>query len=214
MTNLQVKIPTDTWVLATWNEYFHIIENPIYAKAKSYYYQGKFRIEMSPVSHDHASDNSLIAIAIGIFCSLKNIRSKSLTNCSYRKIGIQEVQPDISYYIGDNTNIIPWGTSVVDLDIYPSPDLVIEIANTSLADDKGEKRLIYEDLKVKEYWIVDVKNVDIIAFTMVNSGSKRITESQVLPELVIDVLKDALQQSRSINQNQVIASLFSQFQDS
>ncbi|NEQ40476.1 MAG: Uma2 family endonuclease [Okeania sp. SIO3I5] len=99
----------------------------------------------------------------------------------------QEVQPDISYYIGDNTNIIPRGTSVVGLDIYPSPDLVIEIANTSLADDKGEKRLIYEDLKVKEYWVVDVKNVDIIAFTVVNNGSKRIRESQILPGLVISV---------------------------
>ncbi|NES90008.1 MAG: Uma2 family endonuclease, partial [Okeania sp. SIO2B9] len=75
-------------------------------------------------------------------------------------------------------------------------------------------RLIYEDLKIKEYWIVDVKNVDIIAFTMVDGGSKRITESIVLPGLVIDVLKAALQQSRSINQNQVIASLLSQFQES
>ncbi len=214
MANLQIKIPTDTWISATWEEYIQTIENPIYAKAKSYYYQGKFRIEMSPVSHDHASDNSLISAAIIIFCCLKNIRSKSLTNCSYRKIGTQEVQPDISYYIGDNTNIIPWGTSIVDLDTYPSPDLVIEIANTSLSDDKGEKRLIYEDLKVKEYWIVDVKNVNIIAFTMVDSGSKRITESQVLPGLVIGVLKEALQQSRSIDQNEVIASLFSQFQES
>nr|WP_293141886.1 Uma2 family endonuclease [Okeania sp. SIO3I5] len=82
---------------------------------------------------------------------------------------------------------MPRGTSVVGLDIYPSPDLVIEIANTSLADDKGEKRLIYEDLKVKEYWVVDVKNVDIIAFTVVNNGSKRIRESQILPGLVISV---------------------------
>ncbi|NEP38219.1 MAG: Uma2 family endonuclease, partial [Okeania sp. SIO2H7] len=153
------------------------------------------------------------SVVIGIFCSLKNIDSNGLINCSYRKIRFQEVQPDISYYIGDNANIIPRGTSIVDLDTYPSPDLVIEIANTSLSDDKGEKRLIYEDLKVKEYWIVDVKNVDIIAFTMVDGGSKRITESQVLPGLLIDVLKEALQQSRSINQNQVIASLLSQFQE-
>ncbi|RQH22294.1 Uma2 family endonuclease [Okeania hirsuta] len=214
MTNLQVKTSTDTWISATWDEYLQTIENPIYTKAKSYYYQGKFRIEMSPVSHDHASDNTLISIAIGIFCSLKNIDNKGLTNCSYRKIGFQEVQPDISYHIGDNANIIPWGTSIVDLGTYPPPDLVIEIANTSLSDDKGEKRLIYEDLKIKEYWIVDVKNVDIIAFTMVDGGSKRITESIVLPGLVIDVLKAALQQSRSINQNQVIASLLSQFQES
>ena len=214
MTNLQVKIPTDTWVSATWDEYLETIENPIYAKAKSYYYQGKFRIEMSPVSYNHAKDDILISTAINIFCSLKNINSNGLGDCSYRKIGVQEVQPDISYYIGDNANIIPMGTSIIDLDRYPSPDLVIEIANTSLSDDKGEKRLIYEDLKVKEYWIVDVKNVDIIAFTMVDGGSKKITESLVLPGLLIDVLKEALQQSRSVSQNQVFASLFSQFQES
>ncbi|MGD1804214.1 Uma2 family endonuclease [Dapis sp. BLCC M126] len=214
MTNLQVKIPTDTWVLATWDEYLETIENPIYAKAKSYYYQGKFRIEMSPVSYKHAKDDILISTAINIFCSLKNIDSNGLGDCSYRKIGVQEVQPDISYYIGDNANIIPMETSILDLDTYPPPDLVIEIANTSLSDDKGEKRLIYEDLKVKEYWIVDVKNVDIIAFTMVDGGSKKITESQVLPGLIIDVLKEALQQSRSVSQNQVFASLISQFQES
>ncbi|NES77384.1 MULTISPECIES: Uma2 family endonuclease [unclassified Okeania] len=214
MTNLQVKFPTDTWVSATWDEYLQTIKNPIYAKAKSYYFQGKFRIEMSPVGYDHASAHSLISAVIGIFCSLKNIDNKGLTNCSYRKIGFQEVQPDISYHIGDNANIIPWGTSIVDLGTYPPPDLVIEIANTSLSDDKGEKRLIYEDLKVKEYWIVDVKNVDIIAFTMVDGGSKRIRESLVLPGLVIDVLKEALKQSRNINQNQVISSLLSKFKAS
>ncbi|MDJ0515891.1 MAG: hypothetical protein QNJ74_06335 [Trichodesmium sp. MO_231.B1] len=59
-----------------------------------------------------------------------------------------------------------------------------------------------------------MKNVDIIALTMVDSGSKRIRESQVLPGLVIGLLKEALQQSRSIEQNEVIASLFSQFQES
>ncbi|MEB3342861.1 hypothetical protein [Okeania sp.] len=89
MTNLQIKLPTDTWVSATGNEYLQTIENPIYTRAKSYYYQGKLRIEISPVSYDRAKDNSLIAIALGIFCSLKNIRSKSLTNCSYRKTGLQ-----------------------------------------------------------------------------------------------------------------------------
>ncbi|MGD1809567.1 hypothetical protein ACP6PL_29605 [Dapis sp. BLCC M126] len=59
-----------------------------------------------------------------------------------------------------------------------------------------------------------MKNVDIIALTMVDSGSKRITESHFLPGLVIGLLKEALQQSRSIEQNEVIASVFSQFQES
>jgi len=60
-----------------------------------------------------------------------------------------EAQPDASYYIGENADIVPWGTSIIDLDIYSPPDLVIEVANTSLPDDKGEKRLLYEDLRVK-----------------------------------------------------------------
>lgn len=72
--------------------------------------------------------------------------------------------------------MIPWGTSIIDLDVYSAQDLVIEIANTSLADDRGEKRLLYEELKVAEYWIVDVQNVQIIAFAILcDSGSRRIT---------------------------------------
>ncbi|MCG6134295.1 MAG: Uma2 family endonuclease [Nostoc sp. LLA-1] len=71
--------------------------------------------------------------------------------CSYRQVGVREVQPDISYYIGDNADVIPYGTSIINLDVYPPPDLVIEVANTSLADDQGAKRLLYEDLGVKEY---------------------------------------------------------------
>ena len=33
---------------------------------------------------------------------------------------------------------------------------------------KGKKRLLYEDLAVDEYWIVDVQNVRIIAFAVAN----------------------------------------------
>ena len=35
MTNLQVKIPTYTWVLATWDEYFQTLENHIIIKENS-----------------------------------------------------------------------------------------------------------------------------------------------------------------------------------
>jgi Uma2 family endonuclease len=105
------------------------------------------------------------------------------------------------------------GTSIIDLDQYPAPDLVIEIANTSLSDDIGQKRLLYEDLGVAEYWVVDVVNIRIIAFTITSAGgSQRITESQVLPGLAISMLVEALQRSRQENQSLVGAWLLSQFQ--
>ncbi|MHC5826199.1 MAG: Uma2 family endonuclease, partial [Nostoc sp.] len=126
--------------------------------------------------------------------------------------GFNEAQPDVSYYIGENADVIPYGTSIINLDIYPPPDLVIEVANTSLADDQGKKRLLYEDLGVKEYWILNVQNVQVMAFAIENQGSRRITESQVLPGLAISLLNDALRRTRQINQSQVGAWLLTQFQ--
>ncbi|WP_199312776.1 Uma2 family endonuclease [Microcoleus sp. FACHB-672] len=83
--------------------------------------------------------------------------------------------------------------------------------NSSATDDKGEKRLLYEDLKVAESWIVDVQNIQIIAVSIADGGSKRITGSQVLPGLGISLLKEALQRTRQMNQSQVIAWVLSQF---
>lgn len=212
MNQLTTKLPTDTWVKATWDEYLQTIEDPAYEKAKCYYQNGKIRLEIAPVGSDHASDHAIIMIAIGLFAALKGIPINGKDNCTYRQTGDRDSQPDVSDYIGENANAIPWGTSIIDLDIYPAPDLVIEVANTSLADDKGEKRLLYENLNISEYWIVDVQNVQLIAFEVANRGSRRITESQVFPGLEMSILEEALQRSRQMNQSEVVSWLLQQFQ--
>jgi hypothetical protein len=43
MSQLQTQLPTDTWVLLTWDEYIELIEDPIYKKAKGYYHNGQLR---------------------------------------------------------------------------------------------------------------------------------------------------------------------------
>ena len=212
MNQLQTKIPTDTWVTATWEEYVDVIEDPTYQKAKSYYHNHQLRIEMSPLGYQHASDHGLITIAVGIFAAIKNIKLSCQDNCTYRKAGYQDAQPDTSFYIGESVDAIPWETSIVDLNIYPPPTLVIEVASSSLADDKGEKRLFYEDLKVAEYWIVDVKKAQLIAFAIGDGGSKRITESQVLPGLAMSLLEEALRRTRETERGQVLSWLLTQFQ--
>ena len=212
MNKTKTQLPTDTWITATWEEYIQTIEDPSYEKAKVYYHKGKLRIEMSPLGNDHANDHLLLIAAITLFTTTKNIILNGKDNCTYRKTGYQATQPDVSYYIGENADVIPWGTSIIDLDIYPPPTLVIEVANTSLADDKGEKRLLYEAMNVSEYWIVDVQNVEIIAFASANGGSKKINESQVLPGLAISLLEEALKRTRQTNQTQVYTWLLSEFQ--
>jgi len=97
---------------------------------------------------------------------------------------------------------------VIDLDQYPRPTLVIEVADTSLVDDLGVKRFLYEELAIREYWIVNVQTNQILAFSMNEDGSIRhIRESQVLPGLRLDILEQVLGRSRQENQTMTTAWL-------
>jgi len=212
MNKTQTQLPTDTWITASWQEYIRTIENPSYEKAKSYYNNGKFRIEMSPLGYKHGKDHMVIITIVNLFAMAKQIKVDGINECTYRKTGLRAAQPDASFYIGENADVIPRETSIIDLDIYPPPNLVIEVANTSLSDDKGEKRLLYEAMNVSEYWIVDVQNLEVIAFTIANGGSQRINQSQVLPGLAISLLEEALQRTSQENQILVYRWLLQQFQ--
>ena len=204
MSQLKTKLPTDSWISSTWDEFIEVSNDPIHPKAKFYYYDGHLRLEMTPIGPDHADDNNIVGTLVNLFGISKRVAIRGLTNCSYRKSGIREAQPDISYYIGDRVSLKPSGSSVVDLDIYPPPDLVIEIASTSLSDDIGSKRLLYEEMSVSEYWIVDVKQARIIAFEIISSnGSQRIVQSKVLPGLNLALIEEALKRSRYQDNSQV-----------
>ena len=95
---------TDQWITATWDEFIQVLENPLYAESRCYFDKNQIRqmrIETMPVGSEHAGDNTLIIFAISLYCTLKNIPARGLTNCSYVKTGFQGCQPDISYYIGE-----------------------------------------------------------------------------------------------------------------
>jgi len=124
------------------------------------------------------------------------------------------VQPDLSYYIGDRVAIVPRGTNIIDLDRYPPPDLAIELGKTTLADDLGRKRILYEDLEIPEYWVTDVQQAEVTAFSINNNGSRRITESQVLPGFSMALLAEALKRNLAGNQSRVVTWLLAQFQTS
>jgi len=66
MHELQTKLLTDTWVVATWDEFIQAINDPGCEKAKGYYYEGELRIEMLPIGPDRASDNTIILFAVNL----------------------------------------------------------------------------------------------------------------------------------------------------
>ena len=165
-----------------------------------------------PTGADHSRYHLLMANAINLFCTIGEIAINGFDNCTYRKIGIRECQPDLSYYCGEKARLAPVGTSVINSDEQATPDLVIEISNTSINDDLGAKRLLYEEMGVSEYWIVDVQNNLIYAFEMIDRGSRRIDTSLVLPQLSIDTITTALNLSKEQNQTQIGQWLMKEFQ--
>lgn len=74
-------------------------------------------------------------------------------------------QPDIIFIDGDNKDLIG-----EDGKIYGAPDLIIEVLSPSSAYlDLKKKKEIYEKYGVKEYWIADPHDHEVIGYTLQNN---------------------------------------------
>ncbi len=200
------KTPTDqaetseqNWQAGSWETFLALSQQPTYQKAKAYYFRGAYQFVMG-VGANHAAINLIISLLVELYCIVRGIPFRGLTNASYRKAGLRECQPDSSFYLGDSVNASPTGREIANLDNYSPPDLVIEIADSSLADDLGMKRLLYEEMQVREYWVVDVSSLEIFAFAIEqNMGSRRVRQSEVLQGLTMDAIAEALHKSQELD---------------
>lgn len=212
-------IITNAWAKSDWDTYIRTIESPKYENYQGYYYEGRMRIEDMHKGADHARIHALTSFAINLFCIMRGIPINGLVKCTYRKSEIIECQPDLSYYIQELSKTSPIGSLIVNLDEQSIPNLVIEISNTTLADDLGAKRRIYEEIGVAEYWVVvaeywilDVPNIKIYAFNMLDRSSKQLDISLAIPNLSIAIVTEALNRNKEQDQAQVGQWLMSQFQ--
>jgi Uma2 family endonuclease len=188
---------TDAWVKATWAEFLVASAHSEVEKKTCYYDAGWMRIETIGGGSGHGQDHSTLASVVSLYGTLKNLPYVAFTNSSFQKIGERECQPDLAFYVGAGLPIISRSNSPVDLDVHPAPTLVIEIAATTLSDDLGQKRLLYERLGVREYWVVDVEAAVVTAFEVRNGGSRQILVSQVLAGLAIAIVEEALRRSQT-----------------
>jgi Uma2 family endonuclease len=85
------------------------------------------------------------------------------------------------------------------------------MAASSVGDDLGEKRLLYERLAVQEYWVVDVNRTEVTAFAVADGGSRQIDSSQVLPGLTMALVRETLERSRTEEHGAITRWLLSQF---
>jgi len=216
------NLTTDTWVEATWEEFVALCDRlgaltesrSELAKAQCYYDSGWMRVETMGTGSGHGQDNTLLSQVVSLFGMVKNLRLKGFTNTSFRRVGVRECQPDLAFYVAEDipSPFPPKTTELVNVEIYGAPTLVIEISASSLSDDLGQKRLLYERLGVREYWVVDVSHAVVIAFAVKDSGSWQIQRSQVLPELAMSTIEAALGQNQTLDDTEVSRWLMQQFQ--
>jgi Uma2 family endonuclease len=188
---------TETWVPTTWAAFLELADNPSHEQSRFYFDHGYAKIEAMPIGSGHSQDNTILSQVVSLYAMVKNIRIKGFTNGSFRKPEIQECQPDLAFYTGMEFTFPPKTSAPVDVTQYGPPNLVIEISASSLNDDLGHKRLLYERLGIQEYWVADVRASNVIAFEVSDGRSGQIRESKVLPGLLMDVVEEALRRGQT-----------------
>ncbi len=199
------EIITNQWVKASWIQYLAWTSAPELGKTKDYYFDGYLKIETMGVGSLHGRINTLVILIIALFSNAVNLPIKGLTNASYRRQGKQGAQPDISYYIGERVHFAPESRGIPNLTETPPPDLAVEISDSSLDEDLGRKRLLYQELGIAEYWVIRVQDCQIYGFQIVEGRSKPITESLVIPGFSLSLLQEALIQGQTLDDGQIIA---------
>ncbi len=204
-------LTTDEWVEATWEEFLAASADSEEIKARCYYDMGWMRIETMTIESGHGQDNGLLAAVVTLFGTFRDFEYISFVSTSFCKTGERECQPDLAYYIDPKVQRPLKNSQAVDVEAWGAPTLAIEISSTTLSDDLGKKRLLYERLGVREYWVVNVQEGVVIAFEVANGGSREIRDSVVLPGLAIDLVEEVLRLSQTESDGYINRWLIQQF---
>ncbi len=191
---MKTSLICEDWVQAAWEDFVDLEADPAYAHGKFYYYCGWMRVEMSPVGPSHAQDNSLIGAIVLAWALRLRMRIWGFTNVTLCRTGLQEAQPDLAYYLG-NVELPSRSNTPINVDSYGTPELVIEVSATTLVDDLSQKRLLYQALGAREYWVVNTASTDVSLFSF--DPLEEVSVSRLLPGLSREILGAALQEGQS-----------------
>ncbi len=184
-----------TWQEATWEDYEALRDDKNSDRCKLFFENNHLWVEMGAEGINHSKFGDLFAFVLYILAAkFPDRKLSTFGGCQMEKKGVRAVAPDIVVYVGENIPTWKAGESrFINLDQWRSPDLVGEIADTTLAIDLDEKKRLYASLGIEEYWVIDVMAARIFAFRLDESSVYQQCEiSQVLPNLAIALLEKTM----------------------
>jgi Uma2 family endonuclease len=188
---------------ATWDDYLQRLENPKNEFERVFFNEGQLWIDMGNEGINHSRFNKLLTMIMYIwFSRYADIEFDLLGGCTIEKPLSQGAAPDEVLYIG--TNFPQWQPGEprrINLDKWRVPDLVAEISDTTLAIDLDAKKRLYLALEIPEYWVIDVRGRQVLAFQLINGNYQECNESVILAGLPIAFIEEALAEMVENNGN-------------
>lgn len=181
---------------ATWQDYVRLRDREDYDWRKIAFDRGWLWVDMGKEGLNHACFSDLLTAIFFVWAfQHPDLVIQSLGRCLIEKPETQACAPDLVLYKGEDfPRWHPGELRRIDLTRHRFPDLVGEIADTSLSLDLDEQKRLYASLGISEYWVIDVKGLRLFAFGLTDAGVyEAITESQVLMGLPIELVEQTLE---------------------
>jgi len=199
--NATETIPTITtdlpsWQPATWENYLSYRDRDNPHRIRLFFDGKKLLREMGSEGINHSSISDLFAMLFFIWFSRSSGQTaQSLGRCLLEKPTLQAASPDLVLYIGEG--VPQWEEGQprrINLNNWRVPDLVGEISDTTLATDLDEKKQLYADLEIPEYWVVSVLGKRVLGFRLQEDKTyQQVAQSVALEGLPISLLDRTLQ---------------------
>lgn len=149
--------------------YYRLAEQGCFEGRRVQLIEGEI-VEMSPQKHPHAAAVELLKRALeSVLVGSWWIRDQ----LPLKLPGNSEPEPDLAVVSG----------SPRDYSDHPTmAQLVVEVADTTLAFDKGRKLRLYASAGIPEYWILDLAKRRLLVFRQPHVEEKNFTQTLVCGE--------------------------------
>jgi Uma2 family endonuclease len=204
MTAIITTSPSIANRQATWDDYLQRVEDPQRELERVFFNCGVVWIEdMGNEGINHSRFNKLLTMILySWFAEQGDVKFDLLGGCVLEKPPAQGAAPDEVLYIGEDSPPSPdVGSRRVNLNQCRVPDLVIEISDTTLSTDLDRKKQLYLALEIPEYWVVNIRGKQVIAFRLIDGEYEECTESVALSGLPIQLLEQTIDQMDNHNGN-------------
>ncbi len=185
------------WQPAKWEDYLEYRDQQTSERLKLFFNQEYLFVDMGSEGINHALFSNLFPILFFLwFSRTPGLTFRCLGRCLLEKPNQRAASPDLVLYIGENYPQWQEGeTRRINLLQWRVPDLVGEVADTTLASDLDEKKQLYAALKIPEYWVIDIQGERVLAFRLQEDGKYQQCEySVVLEGLPIRLLEHTFKQ--------------------